>query len=36
MFNLNTLNNIKNLELLKDEIIKLKIEDNYISQDYQR
>ena len=32
MFNLNTLNNIKNPELIKDEIIKLKIEDNYKEQ----
>ena len=29
MFNLSTLNNIKNPELIKDEIIKSKIEDNY-------
>ena len=29
MFNLNSLNNIKNPELIKDEIIKSKIEDNY-------
>ena len=32
MFNLNTLNNIKNPELIKDEIIKSKIEDNYKEQ----
>ena len=29
MFNLNALNNIKNPELIKEEIIKSKIEDNY-------